>query len=142
MKTSICLAAAIVLISLSAFSQVTLQGLMTEGTVTPLGIDEKKPTFTWQMKAAGRGYQQSAYQIVVTDDVGIVSWDSKKVTSSLSLNIPYNGESLKPTTRYTWKVTVWDQQNKPASASSWFETGLMDSDPGLRAWDGATWIGG
>jgi alpha-L-rhamnosidase len=129
-------------ISLNALGQVTVQGLMTEASVTPLGIDEKKPTFTWQMQAGGRGYQQTAYQIVVTDAGGTVAWDSKKVNSSYSLNIPYAGSALRPATRYTWKVTVWDQTGTPASASSWFETGLMNADPGLSAWDGATWIGG
>ena len=127
---------------LTTFAQVSLQGLMTEGTVTPLGIDEKKPTFTWQMKAEGRGYHQTAYQIVVTDSKDDVAWDSKKVNSSLSLNIPYAGKALLPSTRYTWKVTAWDQKGYASAASSWFETGLMDPDPGLKAWDGATWIGG
>ncbi len=102
-------------ISLNALAQVTVQGLMTEASVTPLGIDEKKPAFTWQMKAAGRGYQQTAYQIVVTDAGGTVAWDSKKINSSYSLNIPYAGSPLRPATRYTWKVTVWDQTGAPAS---------------------------
>jgi len=141
MKTILAFAILLAL-SLTTFAQVSLQGLMTEGTVTPLGIDERKPTFTWQMKADGRGYQQTAYQIVVTDSKGDVAWDSKKVNSSLSLNIPYAGKALLPSTRYTWKVTAWDQKGSASSASSWFETGLMDPDPSLKAWDGATWIGG
>ena len=88
-------------ISLNTLAQVTVQGLMTEASVTPLGIDEKKPAFTWQMKATGRGYQQTAYQILVTDGSGAVAWDSKKINSSSSLNIPYAGSPLRPTTRYT-----------------------------------------
>jgi hypothetical protein len=47
----------ILLISLNALGQVKVQGLMTEASVTPLGIDEKKPAFTWQMQVGGRGYQ-------------------------------------------------------------------------------------
>src|SRR6478752_7600538 len=128
--------------TLNLFSQVKLQNLMTEATVTPLGIDQKKPTLTWQMNATGRGYQQTAYQILVTDDKGAVVWDSKKINSAFSLNIPYAGSALQPTTRYTWKVSAWDQKGNQTSASSWFETGLMNPDPNLAAWDGANWIGG
>jgi alpha-L-rhamnosidase len=62
------------------------------------------------------------------------------VDSDISHAIQYGGEALKPTTRYTWKVTVWDNFGKSASAASWFETGLMDT--GLGAWSGAKWIGG
>jgi len=133
-----------VVLGLSIYSkaQVTLQGLLTEASITPIGIDEEKPTFTWQMNAAGRGYQQIAYRIVVTDAKGAVVWDSKKINSTHSLNIPYEGHALQPATRYTWQVTVWDQKGIQTSASSWFETGLMNPDPNLAGWDGATWIGG
>jgi alpha-L-rhamnosidase len=37
---------------------------------------------------------------------------------------------------------VWDEDGTASSASSWFETGLMNPDPGLSGWGGATWIGG
>src|SRR6478609_5438104 len=129
-------------VCVQTFAQTKIQGLLTESSVTPLGIDEKKPTFTWQMSAMDRGTSQTAYQIVITDPKGAVAWDTKKVTSDISLNIPYAGSALKATTRYTWKVTVWDQKGGEASASSWFETGLMNPDPNLAAWNGATWIGG
>jgi len=129
-------------LNLNTLAQVELRSLMTESSLTPMGIDEQIPKFTWQMSATGRGYRQVAYHIVVTDSKGVVSWDSKKINSSVSLNIPYKGIPLQPTTRYNWKVTAWDQKGIPASAVSWFETGLMNPDPALSAWDGATWIGG
>ncbi len=129
-------------ISLQASAQTKIQGLLTQGTVTPLGIDDRTPAFTWQMSSLQRGMSQLAYQLVVTDPSGKLLWDSKKIRSSLSLNIDYAGSALRPTTRYHWKVTVWDQKEAPASATSWFETGLMNPDPGLSAWNGATWIGG
>ena len=139
MRKILCLFV-IVLLSQQAHGQFILQGLLTEASVTPMGIDEKTPSFTWQMHADGRGYLQTAYQIIVSDASGSVAWDSKKISSSISLNIPYGGAPLQPATRYTWKVTVWDQKGKQASSVSWFETGLMDPD--LSAWDGAKWIGG
>jgi len=53
----------------------------------PLGIDVTTPRFSWQMVATdtNRGYEQSAYRIVVSDSQHVVVWDSAKVTSGLSL---------------------------------------------------------
>ena len=35
-----------------------------------------------------------------------------------------------------------NQDRQPLTASSWFETGLMNPAPGSAAWAGAQWIGG
>ena len=39
-------------------------------------------------------------------------------------------------------ITVWNQTAVKLTASSWFETGLMDPAPDSSAWGGAKWIGG
>lgn len=129
------------MISVSHFS---LTGLKVEYFETPLGIDVEKPRFSWQMCApkGKRDYTQTAYQVIVKDPSGIVIWDTKKVTSGISVGIRYTGSALKETTKYNWSVTVWDQNEDNTTESSWFETGLMNADPGLSAWDGAKWIGG
>lgn len=123
-------------------SKAELHQLTVEYTETPLGIDVSNPRFAWQMTAPAhsRGYHQTAYQIIVDDAEGSRVWDSGKVESGISVGILYEGEALQPTTRYMWTVTVWDQEGAAVSASSWFETGLMD--PSYQAWDGAVWIGG
>jgi alpha-L-rhamnosidase len=96
------------------------------------------------MQAPGsrRGRSQSAYRLVVTGPDGSKVWDSGKVATAVSLAIPYAGSPLQPTTRYAWTATVWDQDGAASSGSSWFETGLMNADPGLSGWEGAAWIGG
>lgn len=129
-------------VAVDARTQTKIQGLLTESESIPLGIDVIKPHFTWQMSSPKRGAFQTAYRIEVKDPLRQVAWDSGKITSGESLNIPYNGAPLKATTRYDWKVTVWDQAQKQSEASSWFETGLMNPDANLGAWDGAQWIGG
>lgn len=123
-------------------SQTKIQGLLTENETTPIGIDVAKPRFTWQIASTKRGVSQSAYRIEVTDTAAKTIWDSGRIVSGESLNIPYAGSELKAATRYQWKVTVWDQDGKQLSNSSFFETGLMNPDPNLSAWDGANWIGG
>ena len=69
-------------------------------------------------------------------------WDSKRVASADSLGVVYRGEALKPATLYTWTVSVWNQTGNTMTATSWFETGLMDPTPDSSAWGGAQWIGG
>src|SRR4029453_4206866 len=65
-----------------------------------------------------------------------------RTESGESLAITYRGTPVKAATRYSWTVTVWNQNRQPLTASSWFETGLMDPAPGSAAWAGAQWIGG
>ena len=79
---------------------------------------------------------------MVKDPRNQIIWDSGKITSGNSTGITYAGSELKPATRYTWTVTVWDQKSRSESESSWFETGLGKSGIELEAWSGATWIGG
>lgn len=124
------------------FAGVVIENLKVNQQEKPLGTDISIPHFSWQMKAsdAKRGYSQKAYQLVVIDANNQVVWDSKKVDSDLSNGIEYAGTPLKAITRYTWKVTVWDNANATVSSSSWFETGLMN--PAVSAWSGAKWIGG
>ncbi|AUD02631.1 alpha-L-rhamnosidase [Spirosoma pollinicola] len=126
----------------TAFATVSIDNLAVDYQRNPLGIDQMNPHFSWQMKAldAKRGYAQNAYQLVVTDAKNQLVWDSKKVDSDLSHGIEYAGSALKPTTRYSWKVTVWDKMGQMATNTSWFETGLMNPD--ISAWSGAKWIGG
>jgi alpha-L-rhamnosidase len=108
-----------------------VQNLKVEYSNTPIGIDVKNPQFCWQMvtQANERGYMQTAYHIIVKDQDGTITWDTQKVPGSTSTGIVYSGDPLMAATRYTWTVTVWDQKDKPAENSSWFETGLLVPDP-------------
>ena len=125
-----------------AQSAFQLSFLKTEYATTPLGLDIPTPRFSWQMSAPNgrRGLVQKAWQIVVSDELGQQVWNSGKIESDTSLGIYYQGKSLQPTTRYVWKLTVWDQDDRIGQSESWFETGLMN--PSQEAWSGAQWIGG
>ena len=128
----------------AAKSSFHLKNLCVEYAETPLGIDVEKPRFSWQMAVPfdRRGGMQTAYQLTVTDEHGTQVWNSGKVISDISLNIEYEGQSLKPVTRYIWTIRVWDNKGRNASASSWFETGLMSRNDTDKIWGGAKWIGG
>ena len=90
--------------------------------------------------AGRRGYEQTAYQIVVKNSSGKAVWDTGKIEDGDSLGITYAGDPIQAATRYDWTVTVWDNHKDHVSQSSWFETGLMN--PAMSAWDSAAWIGG
>jgi alpha-L-rhamnosidase len=127
-----------------AQAAVVVKNLQVEYRSTPLGIDVRQPRFSWQMDATAgeRGVAQAAYQIEVRDPKGTVVWDSKKIDGPEALHIKYAGRALQAATRYAWTVTVWAVAGAKVTASSWFETGLMDPSPSLSAWGGAKWIGG
>jgi hypothetical protein len=127
-----------------AQAAVVVRSLQVEYRSTPLGIDVQQPRFSWQMEATAgeRGVSQTAYRIEVRDSKGAVVWDSKKTNGSEAVHVTYGGSALKASTRYTWTVTVWTLAGAPLTASSWFETGLMDPSPLSPAWGGATWMGG
>ncbi len=96
--------------------------LQCESLTNPLGVDTKRPVFSWNSFGSGKADM----------------WDSGKVQSDNSIQVEYAGKELKPSARYYWRVTVWDADGKayPSSDAAWFETGLMD----LKNWK-AAWIG-
>ena len=64
-------------------------------------------------------------------------WDSGRITSDKSFGVAYSGPELAASTRYYWRVEVWDKDGKPYPPSdiSWWETGLLK-----ESWK-AQWIG-
>ena len=128
--------------SLSAFADFQVVSLLTEYTSCPMGLDEVRPRFSWQMRSEERGAAQAAYRLILTDEQGKTVWNSGRVDDSTSLAVPYAGMMLRPETRYQWTVEVWNQEGEKQTASSWFETGLMETSDKAAAWAGARWIGG
>jgi alpha-L-rhamnosidase len=118
--------------------------LRVDNLVTPLGIDDPAPSFSWELRDPAAGAKQTAYQVDVfgspdsLSDIKLAWWSSGRVESAQSLNVRYSGPPLKPSTRYYWRVTVWGAGGKayPAAQPTWWETGLMSQD----AWT-ANWIG-
>lgn len=129
-----------ILVQVGNAKNTSITNLKTEYATEPLGIDVKAPRFSWNMLSDRMGASQIAYQILVADEKGKVTWNSGRVKSDIALNIRYEGIALQARTRYQWHLTVWDDKNKKLNASSWFETGLMNTN--IEAWKGAKWIGG
>ncbi|WP_067433289.1 family 78 glycoside hydrolase catalytic domain [Nocardioides jensenii] len=121
--------------------------LSTNHVEHPLGVPVEAPVLSWQLHGPDRGIVQSARQIQVStsadgfDDA--VVWDSGRVSSSTSVNVRYAGPALEETTRYHWRVRVWDGSGtmSPWSETDWFETALANDATSASDW-GAHWIGG
>ena len=91
-----------------------LKNLQVEYQTNPLGIDVSQPRFNWQMESDRYGASGQAYRLWVADSperlaAGRYIYDSGKVLSGESVGVVYQGKALQPSTRYYWKVSVWDE---------------------------------
>ncbi|MCP5537391.1 MAG: family 78 glycoside hydrolase catalytic domain [Akkermansiaceae bacterium] len=123
---------------------MTATGLRFEYRDRPLGIDHPQPRLSWVLESEVRGAKPGAYHILVASTAeGLENgrgdlWDSGKIISSQSVDIPYQGKIPGSGQRCFWKVKVWDSQGQASdwSAPTFWEMGLLNADD----WQ-ATWIG-
>ncbi|CAN5515293.1 glycoside hydrolase family 78 protein [soil metagenome] len=133
------------MISASLFAQTpAVKNLQCEYHTNPLGIDALQPKLSWQITSAGRNILQSAYRIIVSDNMAGIQknigniWDSKKIKSSHSIQVLYSGNTLQPAKTYFWKVMVWDNKN---NVTAWSKTTLWQMGLVVPAdWKNAQWI--
>lgn len=131
---------------LSAASPIlqTPTGLRTEYAVNPLGLETTHPHLSWKLAATQRNARQAAYQILVASSPELLQqakpdlWNSGRVKSDQSIQIPYQGKPLGSRQRCFWTVRVWDTQGEPTaySAPASWEIGLLNA----ADWS-ADWIG-
>ncbi|MBE6205827.1 MAG: alpha-L-rhamnosidase [Rikenellaceae bacterium] len=120
--------------AMPTMAQVTLSELKVNHLAEPEGVVDDQPVFSWIISSAERGVSQSAYEIVVYEGNSRV-WSSGKVASDNSITAPYEGKPLRSSTRYTWRVRVWDNTGKVSKwASSTFLTGLYSKDEWQAKW--------
>ncbi|KAE9090415.1 hypothetical protein PF010_g18590 [Phytophthora fragariae] len=126
-------------------AKLTIYEMKTENAVNPLGVGSILPLFGWKLASDRRAQRQTGFRILVDRDEDRLSrdagecWDSGKVASDETLQIRYAGKPLASCCRYYWKVMVWDGDDEASewSATTWFETGLLQPED----WQ-AEWIGG
>jgi alpha-L-rhamnosidase len=119
--------------------------LRCEYLADPVGLDVGQPRLSWKLTAASpslRGVRQRAYQILVAsspellaEDKGDV-WDSGKISTDNSLNIPFGGKPLVSRQELFWKVRVWDGNRKRTAWSepARWEMGLLKSEDWQARW--------
>lgn len=114
---------------------------MCEYLVNPLGIDTQSPRFAWTLKSNERNQKQTAYEILVSDNLEAIKngngnvWHSGKVNSSDQNQIEYKGTQLKSFTRYYWTVKIYDGNGREAiSEPAWFETAMLNQNDWQAKW--------
>jgi alpha-L-rhamnosidase len=118
----------------------SLTALKTEYLTQPIGLDNAQPRFTWQMIDDSRGAKQTKYRVLVDSDSSMLTrekantWNTGWLKSDVNLVI-YSGQSLKPFTKYFWRVDVTNHNRQTFSKIASFEMGMMN----MSNWQG-TWI--
>jgi alpha-L-rhamnosidase len=140
---------------------LTPHNLTCEYLINPIGLDVRQPRLNWQTRAAQHGARQTAYQIIVGENLAVPStglrarleastadqtaagilWDTGKVMSDTSVHVPYAGAALRPGQRCYWGVRVWDEND---AASDWseiafWEIGLLDRANWQADWITPDW---
>ena len=130
---------------LALFAQTLVSDISCDYRNNPFGVDVSHPVLSWELLSSQRNTNQTAYRILVSDQRSLLEinkgdiWDSKKVISAASINVPFSGKKLQSGCTYFWKVMVWDNHHH---LSAWSKTGnwqmglLSPSD-----WKNAKWIG-
>jgi alpha-L-rhamnosidase len=126
--------------SLNSAPQVV--SLRTEYFENPLSIDSAHARLSWQLLSSQRDVRQVAYQIqVARDDEDLKAqrnliWDSAKVLSDRSIQIPYDGPALASRARCAWRVRVWTAHGHEGTWSliSHWEMGLLSPNDWTAQW--------
>lgn len=116
---------------------VTIMRLRTDHAHEPLGIDEARPRFSWQLQSDRRGFRQEAYRVEVRidDEPEIVVWDSEWVNRADQFGVEYSGAALRSRTRYAWRVRIRAEDGTEAvSDEAHFETAFLSSQEWSAEW--------
>jgi alpha-L-rhamnosidase len=101
---------------------LTPADLRCDYAADPLGVDAATPRLFWKLESRRPGQHQTAYQILAASSAQALAhdrgdlWDSGRVASDESVQIPYAGAALKSSQAVFWKVRVWDAAGR---ASAW-----------------------
>ncbi len=120
---------------------IKVSGLKCNYTENPLGIDNN-PKLSWLLFSSNRNQKQSAYRIIVASTPDKLNkntgdiWDSRKIKSDQSIQIPYRGKTPESFKRYYWKVRVWDKKGNKSewSEPAFWETGLQNPGDWQAKW--------
>ncbi|RZK97251.1 MAG: alpha-L-rhamnosidase, partial [Hymenobacter sp.] len=128
----------------SVAQPIGVANLRCEYQRQPLGVQHSHPILSWEITSNQRSTTQTAYQILVASTRKALNqnlgdcWDSGKVATGQSIQIPYAGRPLAAATTYYWKVKTWTNKAAPPhwSAVAEWQMGLLAAPD----WRGAQWI--
>lgn len=141
---------AVALAGLSATSHLAASGaarfsivdLQVCGVSAPLALSHRQPRFSWKLLGSGDPVMQGAYRIKVApspEDLAAENnliWDSGRMQSRETFDIPFGGPAAASRSRFWWSVEAWDAEGKRSSRShpAMWETGLADPADWSAQW--------
>lgn len=116
---------------------LTVKNVRCCGLEHPIGLDQQKVDFSWQLSSDKNDVVQKAYRIVVSDPVtGECMWDSTHRDSAAQTAIIYQGKELRSNRKYQYVVSVTDNYGEHADSTAHsFSMGIRQHE-----WR-ADWIG-
>jgi hypothetical protein len=137
----------IVVLSLAftARAALTVFDLRCDYAVNPAGVDAAGPRLFWKLESSVNGQRQTAFEILAASSEKILAtntcdlWDSGKISSDETIQVPYAGKKLNSAQEVFWKVRVWDEAGKVSAWSqpaSW-TMGVLQKSDGHAQWIGA-----
>lgn len=109
-----------------------LKEITVSGRLCPLGTEET-PRFSWKIDSDEKNILQKSYEIEVRSEEAVL-WESGLIFSDQSVAVLYQGEALKPRTRYRVLVRVTDHGGTLHEGQTWFETGMLRKEEWKAAW--------
>jgi alpha-L-rhamnosidase len=118
--------------------------MLVEYAKAPLTVGTRVPRFSWEVPLEGRGRKQTAYQLLVATTEALLEpgkadlWDSGKVASAQSVNVPYAGTELRSNMECVWTVQVWDEAGAAGTVTAPVHlcTALYDEADWTAQWIG------
>ncbi|MBE9664328.1 family 78 glycoside hydrolase catalytic domain [Mucilaginibacter myungsuensis] len=122
--------------SINGYATQSSPANLADRTIRSVLIGNRNPGFSWEMNSNSNNVFQTAYQILVADNLKDLTtdkgnvWDSGKISSASSSGARYKGTALKPSTAYYWKVREWDNKSQvsPYSKPQTFYTDTVLAD--------------
>jgi hypothetical protein len=127
---------------LAAHAALTPSNLTCEYFPEPLNVDAAHPRLGWTLASDVRGDAQVAYQVLAASSLEALAkdqgdlWDSGKVASEESTQVPFGGAPLGSLQQCYWKVRVWDKAGQPSpwTAPAHWCTGLLTPQDWTAKW--------
>jgi len=129
----------------TATRPLIISDLKCESVANPMNVDVVRPRLSWIVSSPDEGQRQSGYRILVASrQERLVAnqgdlWDTGKVNSNATIEVPYAGHPLRSAEEVYWKVQVWDANGNPSkwSAENHWTMGLLSPLDWKAKWIGA-----